>query len=90
MSVALCRRSLKPGAAIYVSEGQTVKAFLKRDLRVLRFLNEQAGEHSLETVAKSVGLNLKMANSALTRLRKDQFVARVRDKENGNKWSVIR
>jgi len=67
-----------------------VRAFLKRDLKVLRFLNEQAGEHSLETVAKSVGLNLRMTNAALHRLRKDQFVVRVRDRVNGNKWSVIR
>jgi DNA-binding IclR family transcriptional regulator len=67
-----------------------VKGFLKRDLAVLRFLNERVGEHSLETVAKSVGLNLKMANAALTRLRKDQFVARVRDRVNGNRWAVIR
>jgi hypothetical protein len=57
---------------------------------VLRFLNEQAGEHSLETVAKSVGLNLRMTNAALHRLRKDLFVDRIRDREKGNTWAVIR
>jgi DNA-binding IclR family transcriptional regulator len=67
-----------------------VKAFLKRDLAVLRFLNEQVGEHSLETVAKSVGLNLRMTNAALHRLRKDLFVDRIRDREKGNTWAVIR
>jgi hypothetical protein len=67
-----------------------VKAFLKRDLLVLRFLNETAGEHSIETVAQSTGMNLRMTNAALHRLRKDQFVVRVRDRVNGDTWSVIR
>lgn len=67
-----------------------MKAYLKRDLAVLRFLNQTPGEHSLETVAESTGLNLRMTLAALTRLRKDQFVVRFRDKVNGNRWSVIR
>jgi DNA-binding IclR family transcriptional regulator len=67
-----------------------VKAFLKRDLLVLRFLNETAGEHSIETVAQSTGMNLRMTNAALHRLRKDQFVVRTRDRETGNRWAVTR
>ena len=67
-----------------------MKGYVKRDLAVLRFLNEMAGEHLLETVAASVRLNLRMANAALTRLRKGQFVVRTRDRETGDRWSVIR
>jgi DNA-binding MarR family transcriptional regulator len=67
-----------------------VKSYLKRDVAVLRYLNQTAGEHSLEAIAEAVGFNLYMVNAALTRLRKDQFVVRVRDQVNGDTWSVIR
>ena len=66
-----------------------MKAYLKRDLAVLRFLNQTPGDqHSLEDVAQFVGLNVRMTNAALHRLRKQQFVVRVR--ENGDTRSVVR
>jgi hypothetical protein len=66
-----------------------VKAYLKRDLKILHFPNEQTGEHSPENVAAFVGLNIRVTNAALHRLRQDQFVARARARGNADKWSVV-